>query len=718
MFMNKNAILLLLALFVGRIAYADEGMWLPFLLKQLNEADMQAKGMRITAEDIYSVNKSSMKDAVVLFGRGCTGELISNEGLLITNHHCGYGQIQAHSSVQKDYLTDGFWAMNKSEELANPGLTVSFIIRIDDITGRINQAINGLQDQAAINKKIQEISEIAIAEATKGTHYKGYVRPFFYNTEYYLFITEVFEDVRLVGAPPSAIGKFGGDTDNWVWPRHTGDFSLFRIYAGADNKPAPYSKDNKPFKPRYHFPISMKGVQAGDFTMVYGFPGRTQSYLPSFALEMILEHSNPYKIRLRGDKLSILDKAMKSSPEVRIKYAAKQSDIANAWKKWKGESLGMRRTKAVERKQGIEEELMRWIASNPNAKNKYGNLINELKTAYTELSKWVLANEYQREAFLGPDAMIYAINFMRYAEAAESGKDVDKALADFKAQTAAHFKDYDPETEKAIFKLCMERFYEDIPSTLHPEIFSDWQVKFKGDIHKWTTSLYDKSFLATADKAIAFAERLAKKPKTKIDDPLYNVFLSFRKVYLEKIIPEYQKHSSKVDELVTKFFFLQREYFTEKKFYPDANLTLRVTYGNVKGYEPFDGAYYHWQTTLDGIMEKQRNEPENTDFVVPEKLKQLWQQKDYGPYAVNGTLPVAFIAANHTTGGNSGSPVLNADGHLIGTNFDRVWEGTMSDYNYDVALCRNISVDVRYMLFVIDKFAGAGYLLNEMTLIK
>ncbi len=696
----------------------DEGMWLPILLKELNEEDMKKRGFRLSAEDIYSVNKSSMKDAIGRFGGGCTSAIISNEGLLLTNHHCAHSYIQYLSSVQNDYLKNGFWARTKSEELPCPGLTVTFIVSMEDVTKKVlentDNITDELQKQAKINQNIAQIEK----EASKGTHYKARISPFYYGAEYYMFITEVFTDVRLVGAPPEKIGQFGGDTDNWVWPRHGADFAIFRIYAGADNKPAPYSQTNVPYKPKYVFPISLQGVQKGDFTMVMGFPGRTFEYLPSQDVEMNVKMTNPAIIRIREERLKIIDLAMRLSDTVRIKYSAKYAGISNGYKKTTGQLNGLVRLEAVKRKQELEAQFQTWANTQGEP---YKSILPGFANVYATLSKLNLASVYINEAIFGIEILNYATNFIELEEIAKKENSTDHDFEEAKRKIAssvhAHFKDYEPRVDRKVMTALLQIYYENTTKDAQPTIFTEIEKKYKNDFAEFSKYVFSKSFMTNENDVNKFLEKTNKKNIQKLlDDPAYQVAKSMWNKYYREIKPEYDKLSAEARRLNKIYIEGLRKMLPEKKFYPDANSTLRVTFGIISDYEPRDGVRYEWFTTLDGIIEKSKSL--NPDYEVPEKLKELHAKKDYGRYGKNGVLYTCFIGTNHTTGGNSGSPALNRDGHLVGINFDRNWEGTMSDIMYDPAKTRNIMVDIRYVLFIIDKYAGAGYLLNEMKIIE
>ena len=699
-------------------AVADEGMWIPLLLKKYNIEQMQAKGFKLTAEDVYSINKASLKDAVMIFGGGCTGELISDQGLLITNYHCGYRSIQKHSSIEHDYLTDGFWAMSKKEELPNPGLTVTFLKRMEDVTDKV---LKGVTDSTP-EKEREEIIKKNIAqikkEATKDNNYQAVVKPFFYGNQYFLFLNEIFRDVRLVGAPPSAIGKFGGDTDNWMWPRHTGDFSVFRIYANKDNKPAGYSKDNVPYKPVKHFTISLKKVKEGDFTMVFGYPGSTYEYVPSYHIKMLTEYINPKLIDVRTKKLDIMNSYQDKDPKVRIQYAAKNAGVSNSWKRWIGEDKGLAKLNAVKKKEDFEKRFNEWCKQNAQRDEKYGNLLNEYKSVYNKYAPYRLAYYYTSELIfrngIETASIAGAFNVLRGLPEDQKKEKIVEAL---KKKIKSFYKDYYMPLDKDMTAMLLKMYKQNVPAEFLPGIYSYIDKHFKGDIDKYTDYLFRKTIFTNEGSVSELLNNIDKKTIKKLSkDPAFILYNSFRNEYMTAIKPELNKLQIQLNELNRKYMAAQMEFEKDKVFYPDANFTLRVTYGNVKGYRPRDAVYYEYRTTLKGIIEK--DNPDIYDYNVPEKLKELYKNKNYGQYEIDGTVPVCFIATNHTTGGNSGSPVLNAEGQLIGINFDRAWEGVMSDLMFNPDQCRNISLDMHYMLFLIDKFAGAGYLLDEMTIDK
>ncbi len=697
-------------------AKADEGMWLPMLIEKYNFADMQRKGFKLTAEDIYSINQPSIKDAIVIFGRGCTGEVISPEGLLITNHHCGYGVIQRHSSIENDYLTDGFWAMTRQEELPNPGLTVRFLVRMDDVTEQVIAGVTATMSEVEREKMIQDNITLLSKKLVEGTHYTARITPMFYGNQYFAFIYEEFLDVRLVGAPPSSIGKFGGDTDNWMWPRHTGDFALFRIYASKDNKPAEYSPDNVPYTPQKHLPISLKGVEPGDFTMVYGYPGSTQQYITSQAINQVVNISNPMNIALRDARLKIMEAYMRQNDTVRIQYASKQAGVANAWKKWIGERNGLIRLDAVAKKQSLEAQFAQWVNENPNRKSEFGHLLPRFNDLYTKREPLLIASDLGREAFMAVEIVRFASQFTRLLSNSEKETDPQMAKRMVDA-TRSFYKDYYQPIDREIFAEMMSAYSQKLHDSLQPAALKNIFLSNGMSWEKAASSLFAQSVFADSTKLIALLNNFDKQAaQTLVSDKVFEIYMQYENLFGKSVNRYMSNINQELNILYRAYVKGLMEMQNNKIFYPDANMTLRVTYGNVNGYFPADAVEYTHLTTLDGIAEKAQMDV--YDYVVPQRLLDLHAAKDFGRWAVNGTVPVAFIASNHTSGGNSGSPVVNAHGHLIGVNFDRVWEGTMSDIMFDPEMCRNISLDIRYALFIIDKFAGAGHLLKEMTLIE
>ena len=662
---------------------------------------MNSAGFKLTAEDIYSINRSSLKDAVLLFGSGCTGEVISDEGLFLTNHHCGYYFIGSHSSVEHDYLTNGFWAMNRSEELPNPGLTVSFLIRMEDVTDRALKGVGDEMPQAERDSMVKANAAGVIAKATAGTHYEAAVEPFYYGNQYFLFVYEKFRDVRLVAAPPSAIGKFGGDTDNWMWPRHTGDFSMFRIYADKNNNPADYSKDNVPYRPRRSFTISTAGLKEGDFTMVYGNPGRTMQYVVSDAIDYAVNRGNPAKIKMRTMRLEIMNAEQAKDPATRIAYAAKNARVSNQWKKWQGESKGLARLGTLDKKRAFEAQFTAWAADKP----LYRDVLPKLRALYAELAPYAFARDYYQEAY-------QAIEMTQFAQNAAKGifkPDAEKAGDGF-------FKNYSQTIDRLSTQAVLGEYVKNVPAEWTPAYFLE-AVQKAGGIDRYVDELFEQSNFSTIEKykALASADSATKAAALQ-NDPALLLAEAFNTFYNTKVDGTYKRLNTEINTLYRLYMKGLMEMQPDRTFFPDANLTLRVAYGTVEGYSPVDAVYYEPFSTIDGIMEK--DNPDIYDYNIPQRLRDLYRTKEYGRWNVDGSVPVCFLATNHTTGGNSGSPVLNGRGQLVGINFDRTWESTMSDYEFDVVKCRNIIVDIRYVLFVIDRIGNAGYLLDEMRFAK
>lgn len=682
---------------------AKEGMWIPTLLQAV-EGDMQSMGLHLTAEDIYSINQGSLKDAIVHFNGGCTAEMISREGLLLTNHHCGYGEIAYHSTIENDYLTDGFWAMTRAEELANPDLVATFIDRIQDVTKTVRTA----EDPEAAKADL-------VAQITEGTGLEAEVVAFDFGNSFYLITTKTYRDVRLVGAPPSAVGKFGGDTDNWVWPRHTGDFSMFRIYADANNEPADYNESNVPFQPGHHFPVDLGGVKEGDFTMVFGFPGRTEQYLTSDAVTYVVEHLNPARIEMRDASLDVVNAARASSAALRIAYADKQSSIANAWKKWIGQNTGLNELDAVGKKLELEAEFMARAAEADNV--PWMQLISKMQSANAERNPYMLARSLFIEwVYYGPDALNFAWSFAPLVErweATEAAGEIDAVLKELQDRTEGHFRQYDAVVDRDILAALVPPYFNHIDQAFVPDALRA-AVSNPSD---WAQRTYDKSIFDNRD---AVEELLAKgnaRAFAKLaKDPLYALIKSMRNAYFDRVAARYGAASSELDSLTGEYTNGLRSLFPERAFFPDANSTLRLTYGKVEGSSPYDGMAYLPFTTANGILQKYV--PDHADFDLPANLVAALEAGNWGPYAnEEGELPVCFTGSNHTTGGNSGSPAIDGDGHLVGINFDRSWESTMSDILFDGSRCRNIMVDIRYVLWITDVYAGAGHLVQEMTVV-
>lgn len=714
-----KGIKLLTLLLFAQLSFADEGMWLPQLLQQLNEKRMKSLGMKISASDIYNINKGSLKDAIVSFGGFCTGEVISDKSLLLTNHHCGFDAIQNHSTLDKNYIRDGFWAMNTGQEIPNPGLFVTFIVRIEDVS---RQALKGLtagiseaERQSAIEKNVAELRKTI----KKEVHQDIMVRPFFEGNQYFLFITETYRDIRLVGAPPSSIGNFGKDTDNWMWPRHTGDFSLFRIYAGKDNKPANYSIENVPYKPKKSLSISLDGVAENDFTMVFGFPGRTMQYLPAVAVEQSILLNNPAKIAIRARALSVIDNFMRKDEAIKIQYASKYAGIQNAYKKWQGEILGMNKTGGLARIRAYDSVFQARVDASSVLKSKYGTLLPDLERLYNEFGSYALARDYQSEAIGRIELFTIASQVSRLTVARENQGEpgLQLALPAVTERLKDIYKEYNADVDKEIFAALIEMYANQAnKSFLAPELLA-W-INLAGDDYiKMAEMIYKDTELDNAQHVLSALEKdpaalLEEHKKDKANDLLLRISAAYQKEVASKL----SALQNSINALQRTYMQAQMEVFKEKVFYPDANSTLRVTYGQVKSYTPRNAVRYDHHTYLEGVMEKYI--PGDYEFDLPPKLIELYKNKDYGRYGEKGRMAVCVIGTNHTTGGNSGSPALDAYGNLVGLNFDRAWEGTMSDLNYDPSICRNIMVDIRYVLFIIDKFAGATNLISEMKLVK
>ncbi|HRY32638.1 MAG TPA: S46 family peptidase [Bacteroidales bacterium] len=694
---------------------ADEGMWLPLLIDRLNYTDMQKAGLRLTAEEIYSINHSSLKDAIVLFGRGCTGELVSAQGLLFTNHHCGYGRIQAHSTVEHDYLTDGFWALSLHEELPNPGLEVRILLMMENVTNKILPLLPSGAGEEARSKKVGEIAAELEKKAKNGVDYhEAVVKSFFNGNEYYLFLYEVYKDVRLVGAPPSSVGKFGGDTDNWMWPRHTGDFSIFRVYTGPDGKPAPYAKDNIPLKPRHFLPVSIKGVEKNDYAMVYGYPGSTDRYLTSYGVKLAIEETNPTVVAIREKRLEIIRAAMKADKAINIQYASKYAMISNYWKYFIGQTKGLKRLKVYEKKQALEAAFTEWYSADPGRKERYGEVLGGIAAAYAEIGKVAKTRIYYTEGLLrGAEAIGLARNYVSLYKQLKSGDKAlpEKTLSELREKLSGYFKDYNASVDESLFALVLGIFAREVPVAGHPAILAEVNRKYKGDFKKYAAEVYAKSIFTSKERLTAFLDN----PRAKVleKDPVFRCAQSFSESY-NLLNDTYNAAQQPLEGYDRLFLAGLREMNPDKKYYPDANQTLRLTYGKVLDYFPADAVHYDFKTTLGGVMEKE--EPGSYEFSVPDKLKSLYAAKDFGPYASNGEIVTCFITTNDITGGNSGSPVINANGELIGLAFDGNWEAMSGDIAFEEELQRTINVDIRYVLFIIDKFAGAKNLIDELSI--
>lgn len=693
---------------------AEEGMLIPSLINAF-EDDMKAMGMKLSAQDIYSVNNSSLKDAILHFGGGCTAELVSGEGLLLTNHHCGYSQIQSHSSLENDYLKYGFWAKNRQEEKANPGLTASRIVRIQDVTKDILFGTEGLSG-AQLNAKLSANAEALIKDAQNGTHYTAEIKPFNYGNDYYMIVEETFLDVRFVGTPPNSIGKFGGDTDNWMWPRHTGDFSVFRVYAGPDNKPAEYNENNVPYKPIHFLPVSIKSRVPGEFTMVYGFPGLTEQHLSSDNVQFYMERERPARIRMRDKSLSVIDAGMRSSDAIRIQYSAKQARIANAWKKWIGQVGGLKAVNAIKIKEDREAAYNKMAASQPEWNAKYGSVIKELNDLCTKYNDsefaYAMGIEY---LFVGPEMFRRASavdKFLNSLSTLTDKEQIAAAIEKERASAKSFFKNYDEGIDKKIFELLTEEYIQQMGQESVPAI-----LKSKSP-SELANEIYTKSVISNEARYNKFLDKVSTKSLSKLSgkDLGYKIWSAANDDFMANAVPKMREYTALKDDLLKTYVAGKMEMFPDDKHWPDANSTLRITYGKLEGSAPHDGMKYTEHTTIDGIIQKYYTG--NPDYELLPRMLELAENKEYGDYSQDGELWVCFTGSNHTTGGNSGSPVIDAEGNLMGLNFDRSWESTMSDFMFDASRCRNITVDIRYVMWVMDIYSGAKHLVDEMTIVK
>lgn len=696
------------------ITTAHEGMWLPMLIKRLNMAEMQANGLNLTAEELYDINNASVKDAIVSLGGFCTGELISDQGLMLTNHHCGYDAIRSHSTVEKDYLTDGFWAMTREEERTNPGLTAAILVRMEDVTDKVMAELTDEMTEAERAAKAKEVGDALAKEATEGTVHNAYVRSFFHNNEYYLFVFNTYKDVRLVGAPPSSVGKYGGDTDNWMWPRHTGDFSMFRVYADADGNPSDISDSNVPLTPKHHLPVSLNGVEEGDFTMVFGFPGSTDRFLTSTGIEQAINLYNPTVVEIREEKLAIMKEAMDADAAVRIALASNYASTANYWKYFIGQTEQLKKNGVKAKKEAIEERYLAW-ANGDEARADYAGALDLLNEAYAATDATVKGQVYLMEAGIrGASLPLYAFRLNRMLGALASSEDIEGDKAAVLAYADDHFAEYQADVDRKLAASLWSMWMENVPAEQQPQAFQEVRDSLAGDVSVLVNDIYDNSIYASKEALEAWLETM--DAEVLAADKGGQLANSFIMAYFAS-----QNGNKDINEKMEKGYRLftdgLRQAMPEKTFAPDANSTLRMTWGVVGSYAPKDGVHYNYTTTIEGIMQKE--DPSNPEFVVPAKLKELYNAKDYGQYADdNGDLIVNFISNNDITGGNSGSPVINGDGELIGTAFDGNWEAMSGDIFFEDQLQRTISVDIRYTLFIIDKYAGASHLIDEMTVVK
>src|SRR6056297_940927 len=698
--------------------HADEGMWLLTMLNKMNMDRMHEMGLKLSAEDIYSVNQSSVKDAVVNFGGFCTGEIVSDKGLIFTNHHCGYGAIQEHSTTEHNYLKDGFWAKDFEEEIPIEGLYVSFLERIEDVSDQINSQLNDEMSEQERAAKIRKLSSKIEEETTKDNNLKARVKSFYAGNEFYLMVYEKFTDVRLVGAPPESIGKFGHDTDNWMWPRHTGDFSIFRVYADKDGNPAEYSEDNVPLKPDHHFPISLKGVEDGDFSMILGYPGGTDRYMTSWGVKEAMKITNPIRIQVRDKKQEIMTEAMNSSEELRIMYSSKYSRSSNYYKYSIGQNEGLRKLDVVEEKQKIEKKYRGWVSQKEARQEKYGGILDTIKSAYQDRADSYRDYMYMIETmFQGPEIIRFSSRFFGLYRTLKMTPDSTEAIEgeieNLKERLDDFYKDYHKPTDKEIFSALFKIYKNEVNNESQTKVIRAIEKNFNGDVGAYTDFLYSNSMFPSKSKLMEFLN----DPKVEIleNDPGFQLLKSVQTA-IRNMGQQYRSYAQKLDKGKRIYLDGLMKMQQDRKFYPDANFTMRLTYGKVDDYYPRDAVHYDYYTTLKGVMEKE--DPDEMEFVVSDKLKELYRKKDYGRYGQNGEMRVCFISNNDITGGNSGSPVLNGNGELIGIAFDGNWEAMSGDIKFEPDLQRTISVDVRYVLFVIDKYANADRLIEEMDIVE
>ncbi|MEP7263930.1 MAG: S46 family peptidase [Bacteroidota bacterium] len=709
--------LIALMLIIPIMLKADEGMWLPLLIKRLNETDMQKEGLKLTAEEIYSVNNSSLKDAIVHFGGFCTGEIISPDGLILTNHHCGYEAITDLSSVQDNILTNGFFALNHNQEKPAAGLSVTFLVRMEDVTSRVLALLGDTMSEESRTKAIADITKKIKDENSESGRYRVDVKSFFKGNEFYLFVYETYKDVRLVGSPPESVGKFGGDTDNWMWPRHTGDFSLFRVYMSADGKPTDYSKDNIPYKSKHYLPINIGAKNKDDFAMIMGYPGATDRYLTSFGVDLAVEQTNPAIVKLRTRRLELIKHDMDADVATRLKLATEYAKISNYWKYFIGQTKGLKRLHTADDKRAIETKFETWAASSSELKMKYGNVIPALKSSYADMHKYNVARWYFSEGVFGNQTLTYAYTFNALAEALANKEskpeDIVKLTTALKAAMAAHFANYNAPTDQKVFAALLKMYSNDVPKEQQAPVFEMVRTKYKGDFNAFAKKVFENSMFVSEEKTKAFLDNPTSKKLQK--DMAYSTVKEIFDHYVINVRGGIRSAQAVIDKNMRLFVDGLRKMEPERKFYPDANSTMRLSYGKIEDYDPVDGVHYNFYTTIEGIMEKMDNT--NAEFTVPDKLVQLYKNKDYGRYGANGSLPVCFITNNDITGGNSGSPVINGNGELIGLAFDGNWEAMSGDIDYD-EIKRTICVDSRYVLWCIEKLGGAPNIVNEMKLVN
>lgn len=719
--MHKRLIFLLITVCIILNLQAtppDEGMWLPMFVERLNYTDMKKKGLKLTPEEIYSINSSSLKDAIVMLdGGSCTAEIVSPQGLLFTNHHCAYEALQSHSTVELNHLDNGFWAQNMGEELPNAGMTASLLVRMEDVTEQVLKEVNDDMSIAERKEVINKVSGKINTKASENGRYQAQTKGFFAGNEYYLFVYETFRDVRLVGAPPESIGKFGGDTDNWMWPRHTGDFALLRIYTAPDGSPADYSEKNIPLKPRHHLPVSVDGVKRGDFAMVLGFPGSTNRYKSSWGIEETVETNNPLIIKVRDKRLALMREDMNADPAVRLQYASKYAVISNYWKYFQGQNRGVERLDVKERKAALETQFANWVAADPMRKTKYEKALELLENGYAVRAATNPYYWHINESLMGSEILEYAYGAVGLRAAMRDPENnkglIEELVTDFQHGLDEYFENYHAPTDQKVTTALLELFAEDVKgSELMPELFEE-VMSSDGNFKKLVDNIFEKSIFSSKERMQAFLSN--PQAEVILDDPVFPVINGVFRTYFQKVQPQRAGATDQINHGYRLFIAGLREMQPTKSFYPDANSTMRLTYGQVLDYFPEDAKLFSYYSTAQGIIQKE--DPDNPEFVVPSRLRTLIQNKDYGQYAKNGRLRVTFITNNDITGGNSGSPVINGRGELIGIAFDGNWEAMSGGLAFEPDLQRCINVDIRYVLFIIDKYANAGHLINEMTIV-
>jgi len=715
----------------------DEGMWLPMFVDRLNYTDMQKLGLRLTPQELYSINNSSLKDAIVGLAAGsqpegyfCTGEIVSDQGLMFTNHHCGYNYVQDHSTMENDILTNGFWAMSLEEEIANPGLTASFLFRMEDVTARVLKNVTPEMDEEARTEEIMKEINTIKEEAAEGEKYNCTVKSFFNGNEYYLFVYETYKDVRLVGTPPSSVGKYGGDTDNWMWPRHTGDFMVFRVYTAPDGSPAAYSKENIPLKPKHFLPVSLKGVQKGDFSMIWGFPGGTDRFLTSWGVQQAINETNPTIVKIRDLKLKLMKEDMSADPRINLMYAAKHAGTSNYWKYFIGQTRGLKRLNVYDKKVEIEDQFRKWTGKESSRQEKYGEALSLIQDGLRAQAPYVLPMTYLSEAvFQGPEIVMMAMRSSslvgmleklekaKGAEKEELSKNLAATIERIKKRAADFYKDYNQPTDKKFFAGLLGMYYKDVAPEMRADIFVQLEKRFKGDFNKWADYVYANSVFASHDRLMKFLEKPSAKALKK--DPAIEMATTVRGYYME-LAAKMDASSASLEKGNRLFVAGLREMNPDKVYAPDANSSMRMTYGSILDYYPADAVHYDLVTTLSGVIEKE--DPSNPEFVVDPRLKKLYEEKDFGRYGVDikgrRDIITCFLSNNDITGGNSGSPVINANGELIGIAFDGNWEAMSGDIAFEPQLQRTISVDIRYVLFIIEKLGRCQRIIDELKIVE